>query len=138
MSFSFASSSIQVYSLCCVLQILQDKFLKVGLRVWIYKAETLISMPRGSKTLVLLLQVPWRLTSWCQLPLNSFTSELEHWKELRIELVLDQLEPNAQRSNNMLTFMLVPFTWCNSNILLSWQLFTLLSCSVLECHCFSH
>jgi len=138
MSFSFASSSIQVCFLCSVLLILQVNYLKVGSRVWIYRDKILISMLNGSQTLVLLLQVPWRLTSWCQLLLNSFTSESEHWKELRIKLVLEKLEPNAQRSNNMLTFMLGPFTWCNSNILLSWQLFTLLSCSVLECHCFSH
>ena len=138
MSSSFASSSILVFFQCSVLLTLLDKFQLAGSNRWTWLEEILISTLNGSLTLVQQLLVQWKLTLSCQLVLNSFTSESELWRESWIKLVPENLEPNAQLSNSMLTFMLDPFTWCNSNILLSWLLFTLHSCSVPECQYFSH
>lgn len=140
MLFLFVSSSIQLYFQCFVQLIFLDNFLKVLLNHLICSEQTQISMLNGSVTLVQPLLVLCSLISLCQLFSKPFTSESEHWKESRIELDLMLLNRRliAQPSNNTLTSTLDPFTWCNSNIQLSWQLFTLLSCSVAECQCFSH
>lgn len=140
MLFLYVSFSIQVCFLCYVQLIFLDNFQQDLLNQWICSELTQISMLNGSWTLVLLLLVPCRSISLCQLLSNAFTSESEHWKESRIDLGLTCLNKRhiALLSNNTWTSMLDPFTWCNSNTQLSWPLFTLPSCSVAECQCFSH